>query len=347
MTSDWTDRLLAWLPEWPLVAAAVAGLLALLVLTRIIRRTGMRRVAVAVAATVGVVTSAETMWLVAGQLGASGPWRLIPAVLFESAMIATAARAREKFNRDGSVGKFGPRMWMFALGAGSVAALVGGPMAIILMRFLAPLVAAAVVLDEFTDHDEKLELITLKVGFRRLLVRWGLAEAGARDLNAVERDHRIHRLVLAADRLHHGWPWLQRLHRSRLRRLARYADDAMVAEVQTRVQRIHLIEVATAPRAAKTAEDLHVAVPTTPLPTNGTRLNGAAVLVGANGHQAAEARPAARPKRHPGAGPTAQQVAAYVAKHPGKNYDQVAAALGVSKATVNRRLKEAKETAGE
>src|SRR6185312_13942865 len=105
-------------------------------------------------------------------------------------------------------------------GAGSVAALVGGPLAIILLRFLAPLVAAAVVLDEFTDHDKPLDLITLKVGLRRLLVRWGLAEAGARDLTEVERDLRIHKLVLAADRLHHGWPRLRRIQRGRLRRLA-------------------------------------------------------------------------------------------------------------------------------
>lgn len=234
----------------PFAAVAVLGAVLLALVVRAVRRVGVRRIAVAVAGTIGIVTSAESMWLVAGALGVSGPWRAIPAVLFESAMLATAARARDHFRQHGQVGRFGARMWSFAVAAGVIAALSGSTPATIVLRFAAPLVAAAVVLDEFTDHAKRRDLITWKLGLRRLLVRVGLAEAGARELSEVEWDHRVHRLAVAADRLHHGRARLRRWRRGRLRRLARHADDAMVREVQRRVERVHRIEVSTSPLAS-------------------------------------------------------------------------------------------------
>lgn len=260
MSSDWLARLAAWLPPWPLAAAAAAGLLALAVVAGVIKHVGIRRVAVAVAGTIGIITSAEGMWIVAGKLpGVSGVWQAIPAILFESAMLATAARAREHHKDHQHVGRFGPRMWMFGTAAGIIAGFAGVTVATVLLRFAAPMVAAAVVLDEFPDErdgaDER-EPITWKLGLRRLAVRFGFAKDGTHKISDEERDRRTNKLAIAADRFHHGWRWSQRWRRFRLRRLARYADDPMVNEVRVRVQRINRIERSTAPDDGPAGEEL-------------------------------------------------------------------------------------------
>lgn len=354
--SDWLDRLAAWLPPWPLVAASAAGLLALAVVALFVRYAGIRRVAVAVAGTIGIVTSAEGMWIVAGKLpGVSGVWQAIPAVLFESAMLATAARARQHHKDHRHVGKFGPRMWTFAFAAGVIAGFAGVTIATVLLRFAAPMVAAAVVLDEFPDQRDdaaEADTITWKLGLRRLAVRFGFAKAGASNLSDEERDHRIHKLAVAADRFHHGWKLTQRWRRFRLRRLARYADDAMVARVRERVQRIHLIETSTAP-VERESGDPHV--PALPqvgpgsvlvqLPVEAPRVtngNGATKLAAV----AVAERMAPRAKRHPGRPSTDEEirrVAEHLRRHPDATGREVAEALGLELRTAQRHIKNVKE----
>ena len=65
----------------------------------------------------------------------------------------------------------------------------------------------------------------------------------------VDRARRVAALTTTAHRLHHGWPPLRRLHTARLRRLALAADEAMVAEARSRVDRVHRIVALTAPTA--------------------------------------------------------------------------------------------------
>jgi hypothetical protein len=244
-----TDVLAAlWSTHPGLLVAAVAVAVAVAaVVAHRIRRWGPIRVAVAVAVSIGIGTSIEGMYALAvGPLHLRGAWVLVPAVLFESAAVATGARAQRHAAREHHAGRYGTAVWLFAAAAGVVTALNGHSPAECVFRLVAPLVGTAVWYQGLVDGGARPSRVTWTVTPRRIGIRLGLVEPGDTDVVEIHREHRVAALTVTAHRVHSSRRW-RRFHVSRLRRLALAADDAMVAEAQSRVARVHRIEALTAP----------------------------------------------------------------------------------------------------
>jgi hypothetical protein len=105
--------------------------------------------------------------------------------------------------------------------------------------------------DTSTLRERAADAVTWRWTPRRLGVALGVIEPGERGVIAVDRERRIRALTAHAHAVHHGGGPMQSFHGARLRRLALLADDEMIREVQRRISRVHSIEIATAPVAAR------------------------------------------------------------------------------------------------
>ncbi|MEQ7125337.1 hypothetical protein ABN034_12530 [Actinopolymorpha sp. B11F2] len=216
--------------------------------------------------TVAIATaySAEGMWEVAREGLDLNPWQA--AGLFgvaEAAMTSEAIRARRHYKRHGRPGPHGAAVWVIATCAGVIATLNADSLVEAPVRLLVPLLAAWLWWLELTSEGirRQVDTITWRLSPRRILVRLGLAEPGERDVVEVDRARRIALLTAVAYRLHHGWKPLRTFHSARLRRLALGADDAMVDEARTRVDRAHHIATLTAPGTQPSAGNAPDGIP--------------------------------------------------------------------------------------
>lgn len=195
--------------------------------------------------------SADGMWAVARKsLHLSIPVALVLFAMFEVVMLSQALLAKHKLANDvkANVARHVNFVWTLAALSGVVACLNSANAAEIVLRLVAPSVAAAIWWMNLTADGvaRQPDAITWRITPRRVLVRLGVVEPGERDVIAVDRERRIAAMTVTAHRLHHGTRFAG-FRASKLRRLALAADDSMVAEVQRRVQRVHLIEALTAP----------------------------------------------------------------------------------------------------
>lgn len=260
-------------------AGALLGLVLAFLIRRAVRTGHAAGLAVGVAVLLATAFSAEGMYEVAReQLGL--PWYLAAGlfVVAEAAMLASAVRAGELHKATGSLGMHGRFVWIIAGAAGVIVSLNGRNLVEVLLRLLLPLLVAGLWWMGYqtsATRERAADAITWTLSPRRILVRLGLAEAGERDVIAVSRDRHTDRLTVTAHRVHHGWQVLRPLRSARLRRLALRADDAMVAEVQARITRVHRITTLTAPgaveRPADIAADLPADIAAEPRPTRAPR----------------------------------------------------------------------------
>jgi hypothetical protein len=262
-----TESALAWLDlNWPMVVVPVGAVIAafvLVLLWRAARRHEADKLAVGVAVLLASAFSAEGMYQVATQR-LHLPWWLSSGlfVVAEAAMLASAVRAHRLFEatktatRPGTLGPHGRFVWVIAACAGVVVSLNAHSPSEYVLRLAMPLLVAGLWWMGYrTDQtrERAADAITLRWTPRRLGALLGIIEPGDRDLATVHAEHRIRQLTTHAHALHHGSRPLRGYHAARLRRLALLADDAMVAEVQRRVSRVHFVEVSTAPRAPELA----------------------------------------------------------------------------------------------
>lgn len=219
------------------------------------KRTGTIAVALATA------FASEGMWEVAREsLHLDWYIALVLFAMFEIVMVNQAQTARYKLrlNPPGNARKHMTFVWLMAAASGVTASLNADDGVEFVLRLIAPSVAAGIWWTSLTaDGIAKTpDAISWTLTPRRVLVRLGLAEPGERDVIAVDRERRIAAMTVTAHRLHHG-AWFPGFRAARLRRLALAADDGMVAEVQRRVRRVHLIEALTAPDQVGRVGDLN------------------------------------------------------------------------------------------
>lgn len=234
-------------------AGGTAILLATILVWRFMRTGKPHERVGTLAVVLATAFSADGMWAVARKsLHLSIPVALVLFAMFEVVMLSQALLAKHKLagNAKANITRHINFVWTLAALSGVVACLNSANPAEVVLRLVAPSVAAAIWWMNLTADGvaRKPDAITWRITPRRVLVRLGIVEPGERDVIQVDRERRIAAMTLTAHRLHHG-TMFPRMRGAKLRRLALAADDSMVAEVQRRVQRVHLIETLTAPGA--------------------------------------------------------------------------------------------------
>ncbi|WP_112678830.1 hypothetical protein [Micromonospora saelicesensis] len=256
------------LPEWTEVAdfaqtyatpilfgaGTVGALLGVLLIWRFLR-TGHAHTRVGFLAVVlATAFAAEGMWEVArGPLKLSVPMAIGLFGMFEVVMVAQGLLAKHKLAQTppGNPRRHMNFVWAVAAGSGVVASSASSSVPEFLLRLFAPAVGAGIwwmgiTADKPASAVQPTSWIWTP---RRIGIHLGLIKPGAQDLEKVDRDRRIDAITVTAHRLHHGSDRLKSWRKSKLRRLALEADDAMVAEAQRRVARVNRIEKLTSPDA--------------------------------------------------------------------------------------------------
>lgn len=260
---DWTTQVanLAQTYAQPILfgAGATGALLGTLLIWRFFR-TGHAHTRVgSLAVALATAFAAEGMWEVA-----TGPMGLPPVMaaglfgMFEVVMVSQGLLAKFKLaqNPPGDVRRHMNFVWAVAAASGIVASTASNSVPEFLLRLCAPAVGAGIwwmgiTADKPAGAVQPTSWIWTP---RRIGIQLGLIQPGQQDLVQVDRDRRIDAITVTAHRLHHGSKSLAGWRKSKLRRLALQADDAMVAEAQRRVARVHRIEKLTSPDAAPVNE---------------------------------------------------------------------------------------------
>jgi hypothetical protein len=227
--------------DWPAVLlVAVPAALVLAVAFALTSAKPDRRVTL-IATMIGLTWMAQGMWQTA-----TGTYK-VPALfagvlfaLFETFMLGNMLRAnrfRADHPRRARPVRF---VWTLAVTAGAVVSLAEGwrqaP-----LRFVVPLLVAWSWYLDLTADDDPDERTPTSWRWtpRRLLLALGALEPGERDVETIDRERHVARMTMLAFRLGRGSEVVSDLLRRdvRLTKLALRADDAMVAEMRTRLLR--------------------------------------------------------------------------------------------------------------
>lgn len=239
LLTDVLDRLARI--DWPAVLlVAVPAALALVVVFALTSEKKDRRVAL-IATVIGLTWMAQGMWQAATTVyHVPALFAGVLFLLFETFMLSAMLRAnrfRTDHERRARPVRF---VWSLAVIGGTVVALAEGwhqaP-----LRFVVPLLVAwNWHLDLTGDDDPETQQPTSwRWTPRRLLLALGALEPGARDAVTIDRERLTARMTMLKFRLARGDSTLSDLLRRdvRLAKLALSADDAMVAEMHTRLAR--------------------------------------------------------------------------------------------------------------
>ncbi len=191
--------------------------------------------------------SAEGMWVVATKTLGLPP--VLAATVFfvaEAVMVNEAMQARRHYAKHKNPGKHGRAVWLIAIVAGGIVAMNSASMVEVPLRMALPLAWCLMWWNDLTADGVQATRSTWRWTPRRLLLAMGAIEPGERDAETINRDRLTAAMTVTAHRLHSG-ARLKGWHAGRLRRLARTADDAIVAEVRARVTRVQQITELTNP----------------------------------------------------------------------------------------------------
>lgn len=356
-------QLNVWWDQFGYVLVVGGGLLVLMAavwaVTRIVRHRLAARVVQVATALVVLAWTSEGLWEVARHtLGLPVAFAAMTFFVFEAMMISSGLEAEKHRRRHGTPGPAGRYVWLLAAATGTVVALNAASVVEAVLRLVLPLAATGLWWvgitaerdsdnrpgpDGLTVRDKRAELArarqaTWAITPRQVLVRLGIMRPGAVDVSAAEREYRVRRMVVAADRLTTATRGglAARWWAYRLRRLARLATEQDVAEVRARVARAAgIVATVTAGQAEPVTGQ-----PPQPAPDSepATLDRTPDTLTGqATGH----GRPrdqSPRPDRtgHATGRPTAEQVLAALAEQPRPTQLEVATRLGISERTVRR-----------
>lgn len=318
------------------------------VILRVIRRTPVNRLIALVAVGPTLVWTSHGVWNVTvNALGMSPMIAAFAFLVFEAMLLNAGYEAEQHRRRYGTPGPHGRYVWVIALTTGSIASLGDPTLVGSVARFGVPLVAAGLWWTTLsapreTDTRKMIEArerrargrsTTWAITPRSLLVAAGIMRPGdEQSMSQAERERRIRRMVVLADRVHGSVDggWMHRRASARLRRLARLASAEDVEEVRARVARAVSVvaEVVPAAQPAGTGQDGQVSTPAAHGDDNpeDAVATGPAPGGGTGGHRTRRGRGRS----------TAERVAKVLARRPDATPAQVAARLGVSERTAQR-----------
>jgi hypothetical protein len=248
------------------VVVAAAGY----VIARVIRRLPVNRLIALVAVGPTLVWTSHGVWNVTVHaMGMSPVIAAFAFLVFEAMLLNAGYEAEQHRRRYGTPGPHARYVWVIALTTGTIASLGDPTMVGSVARFVLPLVAAGLWWTTLTAPRESDTPGMIEARERRnrgrstswaitprtVLVAAGIMRPGdEQSMSEAERERRIRRMVVLADRLHSA-PVDGRVHRrasARLRRLARLATAEDVAEVRDRVARAVSVVTEVVPAAQPT-----------------------------------------------------------------------------------------------
>jgi hypothetical protein len=175
------------------------------------------------------------------------PFALMTFTVFEMMMLAAGLKAEEHRSTKGVPGPAGRYVFLIATVSGVIACLGAASTAERLLRVALPPLAVGLwwigLAGERPTDNEQVRAERARRAAQReatwvwtprtVLVRFGVMKPGATTVTDAQREHQVNRMVVAADTIALGGHRVRRA-RTRLRRLARTATPAMVAEVARR-----------------------------------------------------------------------------------------------------------------
>jgi hypothetical protein len=343
---------------WPMLlalitrnAAPIAGTVALLLLTSTVvawKRGKIRRALIYASFAMSLGINAEGMWVVATQrLNLVPQFAVGVFAVFETYQITSMSLASDQYKRttvrdaDGRVikaghpGKHGRAAFAFAFVFGLIVAINSHSAVEVALRLVLPVAVVVLWWNDLTAEGTGRPKSRLAWTPTRLAERLGMLVPDVDDdLAAMARDRKVRALVRVGLRVHGGGRF-ERLHERRLTRLARAADDDMVAEVEGHVRRalsigVRIKSVRTDARNPDRNPTLtgHLSGPSIEPVTNPR--SGHLTNPSAAPSLAASPNPAVRPNA------TALKVARLRGRHPDATQAVIAKKAGVSVATVAR-----------
>ncbi|PPI89039.1 hypothetical protein [Nocardia nova] len=203
------------------------------------RSAALERGATLFTAAIASAVAAQGMYVFFSQaLGMPTPLLVMCFSFIELMVITSAMRARRSQIDTGSAGVDGIAMWVLTIASGILAATHADDTGTLLLRLMAPLIAAWGW--ERSMKLERRQLTGEDVGLnwrwspQRLLVRWGIADPTDRTTAEVAVERRLADLARAADNVRlaqttgrsarHERKMVQRLHRA----IDKAADDGVV-----------------------------------------------------------------------------------------------------------------------
>jgi hypothetical protein len=225
---------------------AAGLLLSVLALAWIVRR--VRQVAKSdrpdeplsnLAMVIGLGWSSEAVWVLTGRAGFPVSLRLLLFFVLESLLVLAMIRAKRTMKEHGHPGRSGRTAWIVATAMAVVAAGISTSIAEGILRLLIPLLVTLAWWDGLIgETGKKAEgASSWRWTPRRLLLWLGAIEPGERDIETVHRERLTQQMTRLEFRRRHGSGRQQRVAAGKLARLSLAADDAVVAEVRTRVDR--------------------------------------------------------------------------------------------------------------
>jgi hypothetical protein len=337
-----------------LVPSLLLSVLALIWVARRVRRITKSdrpdRALSRLAMLIGLGWSSEAVWELTGRIP-EFPTELRVLVFFvlEVILVLSMIRAERHIRDHGWPGRSGTTAWVVACSMSVVAGAVSHSLAEALLRMAIPVLLTKQWWDGlFTGDVKRPDWITSwRWTPRRMLLWLGAIEPGKNDADTVNRERLIQQMTRLEFQRRHGSKRRRDRRRDRLARMSLSADDAMIAEVQARVERALWFEAKQAGIAA-TASPAGVPVRLAASRKDRRVLHRRSLRTLRLTHP----KPRVTADQPPVADPRATQDIHHAARliksaDAGLSQSQIARLVGTSPATVGRALRSTKQGSSE
>jgi hypothetical protein len=240
-----TDELMSLLerPEALIGALAVSVLLLIWVARRVRKIVHSERPDEPLsnlAMLIGLGWSSEVIWeITRTRLHFPLALTLLVFFVFEVALLLSMMRAKRHVKDFGWTGRFGTTAWTIAVLMSTVAAAASHSLAEAVLRAAIPLVVTRLWWDGVIGGAAKRpeSVSSWRWTPRRLLLAIGAIEPGERDVETVHRERLTQQMTKLEFRRRHGSKRFTERRAARLARLSLTADDAVINDVRSRVDR--------------------------------------------------------------------------------------------------------------
>jgi hypothetical protein len=238
-------------------AASVALLVAVWAIRKLRRHDRPDRPLSRVAMLIGLGWSSEAVWELTGRIdGMPTGVRVLVFCVLEVMLVISMMRAERHVREHGWPGRAGNTAWTIAAVMAAVGAGVSSSLAEAAIRAAIPLLLTRQWWDGVKPEGaQRPEWVTSwRWTPRRLLLWLGAIEPGDRDVDTVHRERLTQQMVRLEFARRHAAERSSARAARRLARLSLSADDEMVTEVRTRVDRADWFNRAPEPEEPRTEE---------------------------------------------------------------------------------------------
>lgn len=229
--------------------AVTAAILAGLIL-RAYRRGGIDSATMLISAPLVIGWEAEGVFEVLRSTDAHWTIALLGCFMTSMVMVNLGAKGHKHFKEHGTIGPNGRTVWYIAIPAGFIVALSADTASMQGMRILIPVLGATLWWSEYRPDEpqgQKKSRGSFRWTPRNFGIWIGAITPGEDDVETLHHARGVRQLVRAQYALRYGGFGTRAWRERRLRKVARFVDDAMVQEAWEQMARVELVVEATAP----------------------------------------------------------------------------------------------------